>query len=75
MRVDKLLFRPISKRSLLDDTKAISIPEKKAEKVIEISSCMIIPIVVLNFQFYGLFCVVSAGAVFSTVKTPVLLNI
>ena len=45
MRVEILLLRSISKRSLLDETKAISIPEKNAENAIEISICIISPIV------------------------------
>ena len=44
MRVETLLLLSISKRSLLDETKAISIPEKNAENAIEISICIISPI-------------------------------
>ena len=36
-------LRSISKRSLFEDTKAISMPEKKAEKAIEIRICIKIP--------------------------------
>lgn len=48
MRVERLLPRSISKRSLLDEIKAISIPEKNAENAMEMSICMISPIVVVQ---------------------------
>lgn len=63
----------ISKRNLLEETKAISIPEKNAENAIDISSSIISPI--LNWYRVFYFWVVSAGAVSSTVNIPVLLNI
>ena len=44
-------LRSISKRSLLAETKAISIPEKNAEKAIVIRICtMILPMIVIVGQ-------------------------
>jgi len=40
------LLRSISKRSLFEETKAISIPEKNAEKAIVISISMMMPIMI-----------------------------
>ena len=73
-------FLSISKRSLLDETKAISMPEKKAEKAIVIRICMMISIVIRVFYlfcgllFFKLSCgwVVTVGAVSSTVNIPVV---
>ena len=69
-------FRFISKRSLLDETKAISIPEKYAEKAIVMRICIIISMLVNVFYLFMLsFLILSVGcigAVSSTVKMPVV---
>lgn len=76
------LLRSISKRNLLDETKAISMPEKKAEKAIVIRICIIIPIIVSELAYRissgaicNSFCTVCWCCIFYSENTCVIINL